>query len=96
MDCCNFELKGNKFQQISEEYENYKNSGDKGKIIHWLPKEEVIEVEVFLDNGQIINGFGEQSMKELNEGDIIQLERRYFARVDKIKKNKITLWQLHK
>ena len=54
------------------------------------------KVEVLLDTGKLTAGLGEEDMKNLKEGDIVQLERRYFASVDKIQKNKITFWYLHK
>jgi len=96
MDYCNFELKDGKWHFISEEYDNYKNVKNKGAIIHWLPIENTVEVEVLLENNTAATGLGEENMKCLKEGDIVQLERRYFARVDKIEDNKVTFWYLHK
>ena len=96
MDCCNFELRDNKFYYVSDNYEKYKNSAKKGQIIHWLPVQKNVKVELLLDNGIIVNGLGEESMKNLEVGEIIQMERRYFARLEKKTKNKLTFWYLHK
>jgi len=97
MDCCNFELKNNKFHFVSEDYDSYRNAKNRGQIIHWLPAgKQNLKVDVLLDTGIIVSGMGEETMKNLKGGDIVQLERRYFARVDKIAKNKINFWYLHK
>ena len=96
MDCCNFELRGNKFFYVSDNYQDYKNAEKKGNIIHWLPAYKNLKVDVLLDNGRTISGLGEENMNDLQEGDIIQMERRYFARLDKKNKGKLTFWYLHK
>ena len=96
IDCCNFEVVGDKFTFVSEDYEEYKSSKSKGKIIHWLPSSNLIDVEIMMDNAEIISGRGEFSLKNLKEGDIIQLERMFFARVDSSSDEKIVLWYLHK
>ena len=96
MDCCNFKLEGEKFVYVSEDYEEYKNSPDKGKIIHWVPAKKNVKVEVTLDDGRIISGVGEEGLKDLDEGTIVQLERRYFARLAEKKEDKIKFWYLHK
>lgn len=97
MDYCNFTVAKGKFKFVSEKYEDYKDAPNRGLIIHWLPvTEKKIDVEVVLENGETVSGHGEEGMKKLNAGDIIQLERRYFVRVDSIRKNKINCWYLHK
>jgi len=95
-DCCNFRLKDNKFHFVSNKYEEYKNAHDRGKIIHWLPGKKNINVQVLLEDGVIISGLGEEAIKNLKEGAIVQLERRFFARLDEIKKDKIKFVYLHK
>jgi len=97
MDYCNFEIKDNKFIFVSEDYEEYRNTKNKGNIIHWLPAcNRVVKVEVLMDNNEIVTGLGEEAMTKLKVGDLVQLERRHFARVDKVSKNKVSLWYLHK
>lgn len=97
IDYCNFEVKENKFVFISEDYEDYKNTNNKGAIIHWLPDDKKdVQVEVLLDNGKTVSGIGEENMKDLKVGDIVQLERRYFARLDSVEDNKFKFWYLHK
>ncbi len=96
MDYCNFEVRDGKYYYVSEIYEDFKSSKNKGVIIHWLPDEKNIITNVCLEDNNIALGLGEESMKDLKEGDLVQLERNYFARVDKIDKNKITFWYLHR
>jgi len=97
MDYCNFEVKNNKFVFVSEDYEDYKNTKNKGSIIHWLPVcDKVIKVEVLMDNNEIISGLGEEAMTKLKVGDLVQLERKHYARVDEVSKDKIVFWYLHK
>ncbi len=96
MDYCNFEVKEGKFKYVSEEYNDFKNANNKGLIIHWLPNENNLVVEVLLEDATKALGLGEKSMLNLKVGDIVQLERSFFARVDNIEKNKIYFWYLHK
>ncbi len=96
MDLCNFELRGEEFHYVPGTYEEYKNAEKRGHIIHWLPAEEKLKVEVKMEDGRITAGFGESAMKNLTVGTIIQAERRYFARVVDRSKEKVTLWYLHK
>lgn len=100
MDYCNFKLEKGKFKFVSENYEDYKKADNKGLIIHWLPvkssgKEE-LEVNIMQKDGTIVQGVGEDSLKSLKERTIVQLERMYFAKLDKKEKGKIVFWYLHK
>ena len=81
---------------VKGKYEEYKTANNKGNIIHWLPQQGNTGVEVVLEHNVIAMGIGEDGMKELQVGDIVQLERRYFARVDAVTPDKIVLWYLHK
>lgn len=96
MDCGNFELRKNKFYYLSDSYEEYKNSKKRGQIIHWLPADKNLKVEVIFDNGLVANGLGEENMKNLKIRDTIQMERRYFVSLDKKTKNKLSFCYLHK
>ncbi len=95
MDCFNFKLEGKKFHYISDSYEEYKHSSEKGKIIHWLPKEGNLNVEVLMDNNLLTKGLGESNLKAIKEGDIIQMERQFFVRCVKKEKDIIRCWYLH-
>ncbi len=97
MDCCNFELRKNKLYYLSQSYEEYKNATRKGHIIHWLPHAaKNVQMEVLQENGLTTAGLGEERLAQLKEGEIVQLERRYFARVVRKEKEKVIFWYLHK
>ncbi len=95
MDCGNFMLKGEHFEYVPGNYHDYKNAAKKGHIIHWLPAGDVHTAEVFMDDDTVRSGLGEKSLTILPEGTIVQLERRFFARVDTQEKKKTVLWHLH-
>jgi glutamyl-tRNA synthetase len=96
MDYCNFEVKKGKYTFVSEDYEEYKNSPKKGMILHWIPVKENLIAEVLMDDAKVIIGYGEKNMEKLKVGDIVQLERKFYARVDEKSKDKIKFWYLHK
>jgi len=96
MDYCNFTVEKGVLKFLSEDYEEYKAAKKKGRIMHWLPVEESVGVEVLMEDDSTVKGLGEKEMKKLKVGDIVQLERRYFARVDEVGKKIIKMWYLHK
>ncbi len=96
MDLCNIEIKGKIIRKVSDDYDSYKNSTDKGKIIHWLPAQENLVTKVVMDNGVVITGAGEENLLKAKTGDIVQLERFAFCTIDKIEHKQVTLWYLHK
>lgn len=69
----------------------------KAKIIHWLPvDDELVNVEVVMDDGSVIKGFGEKGLRKVKEDEVIQFERKFFARCDKKEKNRMVFWYTHK
>ncbi|MBI2102670.1 glutamate--tRNA ligase [Candidatus Woesearchaeota archaeon] len=97
MDYCNFQIKKGKWVFVSEEYEDYKNAEHRGMIIHWLPMQRhPARITVMLEDGTTAQGLGEEQMTTLKVGDIVQLERMFFARVDEVEEDMITLWYLHR
>lgn len=53
--------------------------------IHWVPYDFKIRTKVVMPNS-IIEGYGELNLKNLNKGEVIQLERFGFCRVERIGK----------
>ncbi|MFA6088341.1 MAG: glutamate--tRNA ligase [Candidatus Woesearchaeota archaeon] len=82
MDCLNFKINGADFEIDSIEYEKFKGRGQ--KLIHFLPYEETLDVEVLMPDNVTIAGLGERNIKILKIGDIVQFERFGFARLDEI------------
>ena len=97
MDCLNFIKKNDDFIFDSEDYINFKNSENKGLIMHYLPvSKTLIKSEILMDNGDYIKGFAEPSISTLVEGDIIQFERFGFVRLETIKSNILRFVFAHK
>jgi len=96
IDYGNFEIEKDQLKFISEDYKEYKEAKNRGLIIHWLPVEDKLKVDVLLEDNSLLSGLGEKSMEKLKVGDIVQLERMFFARLDKIEKNKLVFWYLHR
>ena len=95
MDCLNFVKKKGKFAFDSNEYSNFKNSGD--FILHWLPKEaDLATVEVKMPDGTAHSGLGEPPLKTLKEGTVVQFERFGFCRLDRKEPDKLVFWYAHK
>jgi len=94
MDCLNFTKKGKKLIFDSLEYEKYKEKGE--RITHWLPKGDLMDVEVLMPNKTIITGIGEQTLRNVKINDVVQLERFGFCRLDKIENKKLFFWFTHK
>lgn len=69
---------------------------EKARIVHWVPESSNREVEVVMSDASHQTGFIEPSSNELNMGDVVQLERVGFARLDSIKEGKLTFYYAHK
>jgi glutamyl-tRNA synthetase len=54
----------------------------KAKIIDWIPVKEAVDVKVLMDNGKWIKGKADSGVEKLKQGDIIQFQRKFFARLD--------------
>jgi glutamyl-tRNA synthetase len=96
MDYCNFEVKKGKYYFVKGVFEDYKNAKNKGAIIHWVPVEENLKVEVLMDDASVLRGVGEKNLHSLEVGRIIQLERKFYARLDAKSKDTLKFWYLHK
>lgn len=92
MDCLNFKKSKNRSVFDSLEYEKFRKEGS--KIMHWLPAEGNIPVEVLMPDGKTTKGIAEPLVKNLKVNDIIQFTRFGFCRLDE-KGNKIVFWYAH-
>jgi glutamyl-tRNA synthetase len=94
MDCMNFKKENGKFIFDSIEYESYKDRGK--QIIHWLPKDETIEIEIVMPDNTKIRGLAEKNISMLKVDDVIQFERFGFCRLDKKENGNYIFWYTHK
>lgn len=95
MECANFIRRNKNFVFDGREYEKYKTFGD--FIMHWLPVgDELINVEVLMPDKTVRKGLGEPELGSISKGDIVQLERFGFCRLDKKEKDKMFFWFAHR
>jgi glutamyl-tRNA synthetase len=96
MECGNFVKTGNDFTFHSREVEKFREKPG-GRIMHWLPiSDDLVKVEVLMPDNSKRLGFGEPAMKQLKEGDMVQLERFGFVRLDAKRGDKLSFWFTHK
>ena len=94
MDAVNIKINEDNYEYISESFEEAKEAG--AKIIHWIPTENPVPVEIVMPDATITKGLAENDINNLKTGDIIQFERFGFVRLDKKEKNKLTFYYAHK
>lgn len=94
MDCLNFMKKDDVLEFTSLDYETFKKEGN--NIIHWLPDENNVDVEILMPDNETVKGIGESNLSKLKIGDIIQFERFGFCRLDSVEKNVYKFWFTHK
>jgi len=95
MECLNFRKEKGKLSFVSRGVGDYKKEG--AGIMHWLPAGEgLAEVSVLMPDNTERRGFGEKAMLSMKVGDIVQLERFGFARIDSKEGNRISFWFAHK
>jgi glutamyl-tRNA synthetase len=71
-----FNFKKNKF--ISKHHDPKLRA----KIIDWIPVKDAVDIKVLMDNGKWIKGKADSGVKKLKQGEIIQFQRQFFARLD--------------
>ncbi|UCH05442.1 MAG: glutamate--tRNA ligase, partial [Candidatus Thorarchaeota archaeon] len=79
-DLANFTLKKGRRPEAtfhSVEVDNVRTVG--GSIIHWIPRETAVPVEVTMIDGAVVTGHGEPSIKNIESGTFLQFERVGFA-----------------
>ncbi len=99
MDCLNFTKTNGNYVFDSKEHDKYKGKGK--KIMHWLPLSSTLQkVEIMMPDKSKRNGLGEETIKNLKIGEIIQFERFGFCKLDSIEilgNEKIyKFWYTHK
>jgi glutamyl-tRNA synthetase len=85
---------------------NFKNKSFVGKdfdaklnavLIDWLPvSDDLVNVEVVMPSNEIKKGIGESNLRKVKEGEIVQFERKFFARCVRKEKEKLIFYFTHK
>ena len=81
-DYANFTIEGLKplkLKHHSVDVDEVRQVG--GPILHWVPKEKSIPVELTMADGSIETGFGEPGLSKMKAGTFLQFERVGFARI---------------
>jgi len=91
MDCLNFIKKG-KLEFHSRDYKTYKEQGQ--GIMHWLAG-KTVKVHVMMPDATMLKGIGEETLKKVAVGTVVQLERFGFCRLV-TKKPVLTFWYGHR
>ena len=96
MDCLNYIKKENKFTFDSVDYERYKKEGC-CSIIHWLPDDanQTADAEVLMPDKTTIKGKIEKTVEMIDVGDVVQLERFGFCRLDSVEDGVYQFWFSH-
>lgn len=94
MDAVNIIFEDGKAIYKSASYEKARSAG--AKIIHWIPADDNVEAEVVMPDASRVKGFAEPACRNLKIGDVVQLERFGFARLDEIDNNKLIFYFAHK
>lgn len=93
MDYCNFRKENDNYVFDSLELEKYRKDGT--ATMQWLPFDQALDCEVRLPDNSLKMGKCEPALDNAKVGDMVQLERFGFCRVDN-KGRRITLWFSHK
>ena len=82
IDCVNIKKHGDKFEYVSESYDEFKQVGK--KIIHWLPndKSQLVDVEILMPDKKLIIAVAEKASENIKVDDVVQFERFGFCRLD--------------
>ncbi len=95
MDCLNFVYESGNYTFDSLDVDIYRSKG--ARIIHWLPSEDdLVDISLCMPDGSIVSGKGEPSLRDIDEGTIVQFERKGFARFIETENGRMTFWWLHK
>ena len=94
MDAVNVEIKDGEISYHSTSFEEARDV--KAKIIQWVPVKNNVNVKIVMDDASVKQGIGEDAIKDLNVGDIVQFERVGFARLDEITDSEFVFYFAHK
>lgn len=93
MDCINISI-GEDITYHSSSLEEARE--ENARIVHWVPYSSNNQVEVVMPDASTAGGVIEPSSSELKVGEVVQLERVGFARLDSVEHGKLTFYYAHK
>lgn len=93
MDAVNIYI-GEEIYYHSSSLEEAREAG--ARIVHWLPSASNNLMDLVMPDADLLNGLIEPNSREIKVGDVVQLERIGFARLDSIQNGKYTFYYAHK
>ena len=94
IDAVNVRFNHGKTIYQSSDLEEARNA--RAMIVQWVPVDGSLGAEIVMPDATVVNGFIEPSASNLKVGDVVQLERFGFARVDKVTDAKLRFYFAHK
>lgn len=65
------------------------------RIVQWVPVSGSVELEMIMPDNSVKSGFSEPATRKLKVGDVVQLERVGFARLDQKRDGKLSFYYAH-
>ena len=66
------------------------------KLIHWLPvSKDLVNVNVIMPDISVKKGLAEHTIKQVQIGEVIQFERKFFCKLDRIENNVYIFYYTH-
>ncbi len=94
MDAVNITFQDGQAHYHSEGIDEARES--KARIVQWVPMEGAVETEMVMPDASLVTGFAESTLKDVKEGEVVQLERIGFARLDQVESGKLRFYYAHK
>jgi len=94
MDAVNITFQDGQAQYHSEGIDEARES--KARIVQWVPTQGAVETEMVMPDASLVNGFAESTLNSVKEGEVVQLERIGFARLDENEGGKLRFYYAHK
>lgn len=88
----NIKISGNKGKFVSKEHEDAVKN--KWPIVQWLPSNKILKCDIIMPTGKKVSGIIEKGI-EKEIGNVVQLERFGFAKIDSIENGKLTSFFAH-
>ncbi|MBU4535115.1 MAG: glutamate--tRNA ligase [Euryarchaeota archaeon] len=93
MDAVNVKVENGKVDYHSHTFDEARAL--KAQIVQWVPSDSNISTEVVMPDASIIKGWSEPDCDKLTVGEVVQMERFGFARLDEIIDDKLIFYYAH-
>ena len=96
-DFANINFENGKITLLSKDLDSFRKVGGK-RIINWLPDDpnQIMRCSIIMEDASMLEGVVERNIKSKQPGDIVQLERFGFCRIETIDEDEIKLIFIHK